>query len=151
MNRGKGPSQRQLRVGEELRHALSQVLQRGGFRDPDLTGVILTVTEVRPSPDLRNATVFVSPLGGGNMKAILAGLHRASRFLRGEVAKRVHLKYMPDFSFKADTSFDEAAKIDAALRDPAVVHDIHADDHGDEDGDEDGSRPGDDAVGTPDR
>jgi len=150
MNRGKGPSQRQLRVGEELRHALSQVLQRGGFRDPDLTGVILTVTEVRPSPDLRNATVFVSPLGGGDMKAILAGLHRASRFLRGEVAKRVHLKYMPEFSFKADTSFDEFAKINAALKDPVVAHDIHADDPDDFD-DQDDDNPGDEDVGTPDR
>lgn len=136
MNRGKGPSQRQLRVGEELRHALSEVLQRGGFRDPALSGVILTVTEVRPSPDLRNATVFVSPLGGGDTKAILAGLGRASRFLRGEVAKRVHLKYMPDFSFKADTSFDEFAKIDAALKDPTVQQDLHPDD-GPDDGDPD--------------
>lgn len=136
MNRGKGPSQRQLRVGEELRHALSEVLQREGFRDPDLSGVILTVTEVRPSPDLRNATVFVSPLGGGDMKAILAGLRRAARFLRGEVAKRIHLKYMPEFSFKADTSFDEFAKIDAALRDPAVVQDISADPDEDDAGDD---------------
>ncbi len=133
MNSGHGPSQRQLRVGEEIRHALSQVMQREGFRDPALSGVILTVTEVRPSPDLRNATVFVSPLGGGDMKAILAGLRRASKFLRGEVAKRIHLKYMPDFQFKADTSFDEAAKIDAALRDPSVVQDLDEDD---EDGDE---------------
>lgn len=138
MNRGKGPSQRQLRVGEELRHALSQVLQREGFRDPDLAGVILTVTEVRPSPDLRNATVFISPLGGGNTKAILAALHRASRFLRGEVAKRVHLKYMPDFSFKADTSFDEFAKIDAVLKDPSVRQDLHPDDD-----DGDGTEPSD--------
>ncbi len=150
MNRGKGPSQRQLRVGEELRHALSQVLQREGFRDPALSGVILTVTEVRPSPDLRNATVFVSPLGGGDMKAILAALARASRFLRGEVAKRVHLKFMPDFSFKADTSFDEFAKIDAALRDPAVAHDIHGDHDADDDGDAQGD-PEDDASDTADR
>jgi len=149
MNRGKGPSQRQLRVGEELRHALSQVLQREGFRDPDLSGVILTVTEVRPSPDLRNATVFVSPLGGGNMKAILAGLNRASRFMRGEVAKRVHLKYMPEFSFKADTSFDEFAKIDAALRDPVVAHDIHGDE--DEDGREDPENDAPDAADAADR
>lgn len=136
MDRGKGPSQRQLRVGEELRHALSQVLQREGFRDPALSGVILTVTEVRPSPDLRNATVFISPLGGGDIKAILAGLNRASKFLRGEVAKRVHLKYMPDFSFKADTSFDEFAKIDAVLKDPSVQQDLHPDDL-DQDGSDD--------------
>ncbi|WP_425407158.1 30S ribosome-binding factor RbfA [Hwanghaeella sp.] len=147
MNRGKGPSQRQLRVGEELRHALSEVFQREGFRDPALQGVILTVTEVRPSPDLRNATVFISPLGGGDIKAILAGLRRASHFLRGEVARRIHLKYMPDFSFKADTSFDEAAKIDAALRDPVVAHDVH----GDDDHDEDDADRSDDDFGPADR
>jgi len=124
MSRGKPPSQRQLRVGEELRHVLAEILQREGLRDPALQGVILTVTEVRASPDLRNATVFVSPLGGGDIKAILAGLKRAAPYLRSAVAKRVHLKYLPMLQFKEDTSFDEGARIDAALRDPVVVQDV---------------------------
>ena len=124
MSRGKAPSQRQLRVGEELRHALSEVLSREGLRDPALQNVILTVTEVRASPDLRNATAFVSPLGGGDIRAILQGLGRAAPFLRAEVGKRVHLKYLPMLQFKEDTSFDEGQRIDTALRDPAVVQDL---------------------------
>ena len=130
MSRGKAPSQRQLRVGEELRHVLAEILQRGDLRDPALKGVILTVTEVRASPDLRNATAFVSPLGGGDIAAILTGLKRAAPFLRSELGKRVHLKYLPMLQFKEDTSFDEGARIDAALRDPVVARDV-ADDHED--------------------
>lgn len=120
----RAPSQRQLRVGEELRHALAEVLQKRGFRDPDLASVILTVTEIRPSPDLRNATVFVAPLGGGDTKAIMKALGRAAPYLRSEVARMVHLKYLPQFSFKLDESFDEAARIGTALRAPEVARDI---------------------------
>lgn len=130
MSRGKAPSQRQLRVGEELRHILAEILQREDLRDPALQGVILTVTEVRASPDLRNATAFISPLGGGDIKGILAGLKRAAPFLRSEMGRRVHLKYLPMLQFKEDTSFDEGARIDAALRDPSVAQDVAAPDKG---------------------
>lgn len=124
MSRNRAPSQRQLRVGEELRHTLAEIVQREGFRDPDLASVILTVTEVRPSPDLRNATVFVAPLGGGESGAIIKALGRAAPYLRSEVAKRVHLKYLPRFSFRLDESFDAATRIESALRDPSVARDL---------------------------
>ena len=123
----RGPSQRQLRVGEELRHALAWILERGGVRDPDLEGVSVTVTEVRISPDLRKATVFVIPLGGGETGAVVTGLTRARPFLRRQMAKAVKLKYVPDIAFRADTSFDEARRIDTLLRDPAVARDLGAD------------------------
>jgi ribosome-binding factor A len=114
----KAPGQRQLRVGEEIRHALSEVLARGELRDPDLIDVSFTVSEVRISPDLRNATAFVVPLGGsgGDMAPLLAALRRAAPFLRGRLARTVKLRNTPALSFQADTSFDEASKIDALLR-----------------------------------
>ncbi len=120
----RGPSQRQLRVGEELRHALAWILERGEVRDPDLKGVSVTVTEVRVSPDLRRATVFVFPLGGGETEAVVTGLTRARPFLRRKVANAVRLKFVPDITFRADTSFDEARRIDILLRDPAVARDL---------------------------
>lgn len=123
----RGPSQRQLRVGEELRHALAWILERGEVRDPDLKGVSVTVTEVRVSPDLRKATVFVIPLGGGETEAVVTGLTRARPFLRRKVANAVRLKFVPDITFRADTSFDEARRIDILLRDPAVARDLGED------------------------
>ncbi len=123
----RGPSQRQLRVGEELRHALAWILERGEVRDPDLKGVSVTVTEVRVSPDLRKATVFVFPLGGGETEAVVTGLTRARPFLRRKVANAVRLKFVPDIRFRADSSFDEARRIDALLRDPAVARDLAGD------------------------
>ena len=123
----RGPSQRQLRVGEELRHALAWILERGEVRDPDLKGVSVTVTEVRVSPDLRKATVFVFPLGGGETEAVVTGLTRARPFLRRHVANAVRLKFVPDITFRADTSFDEASRIDTLLRDPAVARDLEED------------------------
>ena len=114
-----GQSQRQLRVGEMLRHALSAILNRGELRDPDLAGKSVTVTEVRMSPDLRNATVFVQPLGGGDVAKILAALGRAAPFLKRQVAAEVELRYAPSFSFTADTSFDHATRIEALLKDAA--------------------------------
>jgi len=116
-----------LRVGEELRHALAWILERGEVRDPDLKGVSVTVTEVRVSPDLRKATVFVFPLGGGETEAVVTGLTRARPFLRRKVANAVRLKFVPDITFRADTSFDEARRIDILLRDPAVARDLGED------------------------
>ena len=116
---GKAPSQRQLRVGEELRHALAEVLSRDELRDPALSGVSITVSEVRASPDLRNVTAFVMPLGGGDTADLLAALSRAAPFLRGRVARMVRLRYTPAFRFEADARYDEASRIDALLRDAA--------------------------------
>ena len=141
--KGVEPSQRQLRVGEELRHALSAVLMRGDLRDPALSDVSITVTEVRVSPDLRNATAFIMPLGGDNTDEVLAALKRASAFLRGQVSRQVRLKYSPSLSFQADQSFDEAQRIDDALRRPEVVRDLHPDQRGLDLGDNaDGGRTG---------
>ena len=114
---GKTPSQRQLRVGEELRHVLAALLERGEVRDPGLKGASITVTEVRISPDLRNATAFVLPLGGGDATAVVAALTRARPFLRRRMARDVKLRYAPDISFQADTSFDRAVHIEALLND----------------------------------
>ncbi len=120
---GKTPSQRQLRVGEELRHALAAVLERGEVRDPGLKGTSVTVTEVRISPDLRNATAFVLPLGGGDAAAVVAALTRARPFLRRRMARDVKLRHAPDISFQADTSFDTAGHIEALLKDPRSAAD----------------------------
>jgi len=125
MPRGnKPPSQRQLRVGEELRHIIAAVIERGEFRDPDLVGRGITVTEVRVSPDLRNATVFVVPLGGGETAPILSGLKRAKAFLRHEIGKSALLRAVPDLWFQPDTTFDEASRIDDILRSPEVLRDL---------------------------
>jgi len=115
-DRAKAPSQRQLRVGEELRHALAQLLMRGVLRDPDLDGVPITVTEVRASPDLKNATAYVMPLGGGEEAPILKALTRAAPFLRGRLAREVTLKFTPALTFEIDESFAEAERIEALLR-----------------------------------
>lgn len=132
---GKGPrppSQRQLRVGEELRHVIASVLERGDIRDPDVAGRPITVTGVKVSPDLRNATVFVVPLGGGDPAPILAGLKRVRPYLRHELAKAVQLRVVPNLSFAADVSFDAAERIEALLRSVEVRQDL-------EDRDDDGA------------
>lgn len=124
---GKAPSQRQLRVGEELRHSLAWILERGDFRDPALQGNPLTVTEIRISPDLKNATCFFTPLGGGGEEKIaevLNALERAKGYFRHELASRVNLKYAPKLSFEFDHSFDEAGRIDALLHTPQVAADV---------------------------
>ena len=121
----RGRSQRQLRVGEELRHVLAEILLRGHFRDPVLVdGVSVTVTEVRVSPDLRNATAFVMPLGGEDATDTIAALNRAQAYIRTEAAKRVNLRLAPSFSFRLDESFDEAARVTKLLQQPAVRADI---------------------------
>jgi ribosome-binding factor A len=121
------PGQRQLRVGEEIRHALAHIFEREALRDPALANVRLTVTEVRPSADLRTARVYVVPLGGGDMKPILEGLNRVKPFLRREMAARVDFRFIPDLSFAADNSFDEAAHILTLLHKPEVARDLQSD------------------------
>lgn len=128
----RAPSQRQLKVGEELRHALAWMLERGEIHDPAVAETLLTVTEVSVSPDLKNATAYVVPLGGGDadMKDVLAGLRRAAPFLRKRMAERVRLRYAPKLSFSADTSFDNAGRIDTLLHRPEVARDLEKDDDG---------------------
>lgn len=138
----RGPSQRQLRVGEELRHALSRILARGELHDPVLSDLSLTVTEVRISPDLKNATAFVVPLGGGDSAEALDALNRASAYLRSQLGREVHLRHMPRLSFQADGSFDEAQKINALLHKPRVSRDIGQPDSG-----ESGSQVPDPGIG----
>jgi len=118
------PSQRQLRVGEELRHALSRLLQRGELRDPALQGVAVTVTEVRMSPDLKSATAYVMPLGGEHRAEVIAGLTRSAGYLRGQVAREVPLRFTPTLSFAVDTSFDHASRINELLHRPEVERDL---------------------------
>lgn len=117
---------RLLRVGENVRHAISAILTRGDVQDPDLAGRSVTVSEVRISPDLRNATVFVMPLGGDKDGVITKALNKNSAFIRGEMSKVVHMKYMPRLIFKIDESFDEASHIDALLKNPKVQQDLKA-------------------------
>ncbi|HLJ64325.1 MAG TPA: 30S ribosome-binding factor RbfA [Stellaceae bacterium] len=120
------PSQRQLRVGEELRHALAMILARHELRDPALMEATVTVSEVRVSPDLRNATAFVMPLAGLMSEEILAALRRSAPFLRGRVAREVRLRLAPTLSFELDTSFDHARRIGDILHRPEVERDLKA-------------------------
>jgi ribosome-binding factor A len=120
----KGPSQRQLRVGELLRHALAEVLRRGDVRDPDLVGVSVTVTQVIPSPDMRHATVFCEPLGGKNAGPVIKALNKHKGFLRGEMGRLIAIKFTPELRFIEDTSFAEAEKIETLLKSPRVRPDL---------------------------
>ena len=125
MARYKKPSVRQLRVGEELRHALAEVLGRGELRDPNLRGRAITVTEVRASPDLKRAIAFVTPLGDESTDSgILLALGRASSYLQGEIGRRIRLKFTPRLSFEFDDRFEYASKIDNLLREPGVSRDL---------------------------
>jgi ribosome-binding factor A len=124
MSRSRQASQRQLRVGEEIRHALAQILARTEFRDPDLQDVNLTVTEVRISPDLKQATVFIVPLGGADSKVAVAALNRASGYIRGLLGQMVRLRFTPRLSFEHDDSFDQAQRIDTLLHRPEVRRDL---------------------------
>ena len=121
-----GPSQRQLRVGEMLRHALAEILRQNDIRDPDLEGVSVTITQVKPSPDMRYATVYCEPLGGKNAKAIVAALNRHKGFLRGEMGHLIAMKFTPDLRFVEDESFAEAQKIETILKSPEVQRDLTA-------------------------
>ena len=120
-------SQRQLRVGELVRHALADMLARGEVHDPILEGHLITVPEVRMSADLRLATIFIMPLGGRDIEVVLAALERNKRFLRGEIARGVNLKFAPEIQFRADDRFDEAERIEKLLRTPAVQRDLAPD------------------------
>jgi ribosome-binding factor A len=126
------PSQRQLRVGEQVRHALTEVLQRGEVRDPVLEGAVLSVNEVRMSPDLKIATAYVSALGKTDMQPVIKALAANAKFIRGRVGPALRqMKFMPQFRFRADTSFDNFSKIDELLRSPEVARDLDHDDEED--------------------
>ena len=120
-------SQRQLRVGEAVRHAVADILIHGDVHDPELEGHTITVPEVRMSPDLKIATIYVMPLGGRDTEIVVAALERNKKFLRGEVARRVNLKFAPDIRFRVDERFDEAERIEKLLRTPAVQRDLAPD------------------------
>jgi len=128
---GNMPTQRALRAGELVRHAVAEIFARGDVHDPVLEGHLITVPEVRMSPDLRMATIYVMPLGGKDTKDVLAALDRNKRFLRGEIAHRVNLKFAPDLRFMLDQRFDEAERIDKLLRTPAVRRDLDETDKND--------------------
>ena len=121
------PGQRQLRVGEEIRHLLADLLERGNMRDPDLREASITVTSVDVSPDLRNATAFVMPLGGKDSERLLAALRRAAPWFRARVSEKAGLRSAPEIRFELDRTFDEADRIGAILRRPDVARDIKDD------------------------
>jgi ribosome-binding factor A len=123
-----GSSQRQLRVGELVRHALAELLARGEVHDPVIEGHLITVPEVRMSADLRLATIYVMPLGGRDADEVVAALERNKRYLRGEIARHVNLKFAPEIRFRIDERFDEAERIEKLLRTPAVRRDLTAND-----------------------
>ncbi|HMF28727.1 MAG TPA: 30S ribosome-binding factor RbfA [Candidatus Cybelea sp.] len=119
-----GGSQRQLRVGELIRHELAAMLSRGDVHDPVIEGHMITVPEVRMSPDLRLATIYIMPLGGRDEKDVLDALDRNKRYVRGEIARRVNLKFAPEIRFRIDERFDEAERIEKLLRTPDVQRDL---------------------------
>ena len=121
------PSQRPLRVGEAIRHALAEILRQGRVRDPVLHDASVTISEARVSPDLKNALVFVMPLGGREIDAVVQALNRASPYLRGEVARACRLKFAPQLRFRADESFAEGERMESVLRSPPVARDTGRD------------------------
>jgi ribosome-binding factor A len=122
------PSQRALRAGEVIRHAIAELLSRGDVHDPVLEGHLITVPEVRMSPDLRLATIYVMPLGGKDVDEVVAALERNKKFLRGEIAHRVNLKFAPEIRFRKDERFEEAERIEKILATPQVKRDLQRDD-----------------------
>jgi ribosome-binding factor A len=122
-----GPTQRQLRAGELMRHSLVEILREEDIADPALEGVSVTVTEVRMSPDLRHATVFVEPLGGGHAPEVVEGLNRHAKFLRGRLGRSIDMKFTPDLKFLHDESFNEAQRMDRLFDDPKVRQDLRHD------------------------
>jgi ribosome-binding factor A len=122
-----GPTQRQLRVGEEIRHVLSGIFERGDFRDPDLATARITITEVRIGPDLKRATAFFSRLGRPDADALVPALARASPYLRGQVAKALRLRVAPDLTFTPDHALDYAMKIEELMHRPEIARDLEKD------------------------
>jgi ribosome-binding factor A len=118
-------SQRQLRVGELIRHELAEMLSRGAIHDAVIEAHMITVPEVRMSPDLRLATIYVMPLGGRDENEVVDALERNKRYVRGEIARRVNLKFAPEIRFRLDERFDEAERIEKLLRTPVVQRDLH--------------------------
>ncbi len=116
-----------LRIAELIRHTMSDLLTRGTINDPLLEGRVISVPDVRMSPDLKLATIYVLPLGGKDMKEVVAALDQHRKFLRGEIAKRINLKFAPDIRFKADRSFEFGTKIDALFNEPKVTQDLQQD------------------------
>jgi ribosome-binding factor A len=123
-HRKTGPSQRQLRVGELVRHAMAEMLSRGDVHDDVLASHVVTVSEVRMTPDLRLATIYIMPLGGKDLAPVLEALERNRKYIRGEVARAVNLKFAPEIRFLPDETFDEARRIDEILRSPKVAQDL---------------------------
>jgi ribosome-binding factor A len=119
-----GPSQRQLRVGELIRHAIAEMLSRGDIHDPTIESHMITVPEVAMTADLRLATIYVMPLGGRDAKPVIEALERNKKFLRGEISRRINLKFAPDIRFRFDERFDEAERIEKILRTPEVQRDL---------------------------
>src|ERR1700758_3085539 len=122
-----GPTQRQLRAGELMRHSLVEILREEDIADPALEGVSVTVTEVRMSPDLRHATIFVEPLGGGHASEVVESLNRHAKFLRGRLGRSIDMKFTPDLKFLHDESFNEAQRMDRLFDDPKVQQDLRRD------------------------
>jgi ribosome-binding factor A len=127
-SRNIGPSQRQLRVGEALRHAIAQILSRNEIRDPDLESISVTITQVKPSADMRYATVYCEPLGGQHAKEIVAALNRHKGFVRGQMGHLIETKFTPELRFVEDDSFAEAQKIETILKSERVSRDLSAQD-----------------------
>ncbi|HUH77654.1 MAG TPA: 30S ribosome-binding factor RbfA [Devosia sp.] len=127
-NKTKGPSQRALRVGELVRHALADIFARGDIDDDALHGVVITVPEVRMSSDLKIASAYIMPLGGQHAAEIVVALNRHSKFIRGRVAPQLNLKFAPEMRFLVDDTFEEASRIDALLRSKKVSRDLDDDD-----------------------
>ncbi|OHV77748.1 30S ribosome-binding factor RbfA [Mesorhizobium sp. ORS 3428] len=134
-----GPSQRMLRVGEQVRHALSETLQRGEIIDPVIENSVVSISEVRMSPDLKIATAFVSPLGAGDADAVVGALNKHTKFIRGRITGALRqMKYMPEIRFRLDTSFDNFARINELLKSPEVARDLGPDDQNTGDENKDG-------------
>ncbi len=124
----KGPTQRQLRAGELVRHALVEIFRQEEINDPVLAGVSVTVTEVRVNPDLRHASVFVEPLGGENAQEVTKALNRHSKFIRGHLGRAIDMRFTPDLHFRHDETFNEAARMERLFDDPRVRQDLTSDD-----------------------
>ncbi len=127
ISKKRGPSQRQLRAGEVIRHVLVEILHRENLREPELRGVSITISEVRISPDLKQASVYAAPLGGGHQSDVIKALNKIAPFIRGLLGKKIDLKFTPALKFMSDETFAEAQRIDALLARPDVARDLPED------------------------